>query len=88
MGKRLQDQKEGFIMKCLSCKGTTTEALTNYIADLGECIIVIRNVPTTVCEQCGEKSYTLHVSVRLQQIVNNVKNIVSGIAEVTYSDVA
>ncbi len=75
-------------MNCLHCKGTTAESLTNYIADLGECIIVIRNVPTNVCEQCGEKSYTFHVSTRLQQIVNEVKNLVSGIAEVTYSDVA
>lgn len=75
-------------MKCLYCKGTLEEKLTNYIADFGDSIIVVRNVPTNVCSQCGEKSYSYHVSVRLQEIVEQVKKLVSGIAEVTYSDVA
>lgn len=75
-------------MKCLYCKGTLEEKLTNYIADFGDSIIVVRNVPTNVCSQCGEKSYSYHVSVRLKEIVEQVKKLVSGIAEVTYSDVA
>lgn len=75
-------------MKCLYCKGNLEEKLTNYIADLGDSIIVVRNVPTQVCEQCGEKSYSYHVSVRLQEIINQVCKLVSGIAEVTYSDAA
>ena len=75
-------------MKCLYCKGTLEEKLTNYIADFGDSIIVVRNVPTNVCSQCGEKSYSYHVPVRLQEIVEQVKKLVSGIAEVTYSDVA
>ena len=68
-------------MKCLLCKSSTENKLTNYIADLGNCIIVIHNVPTQVCTQCGEKSYSFDVSVRM-------KNIVSGIAELNYSEVA
>lgn len=75
-------------MKCLYCKGTLENHLTNYIVDLGKCIIVIHNVPTQICSQCGEKSYSYEVSVRLQEIVNQVQNIVSGIAEVNYSDAA
>lgn len=75
-------------MTCMFCKGDLKDELTNYIADLGQCIIVIRNVPTQVCSQCGEKSYSYHVSVRLQEIISTVKTMVSGIAEVSYSDVA
>ncbi len=75
-------------MRCLLCKSSMQDELTNYIADLGECIIVIRNVPTQVCSQCGERSYSYNVTVRITEIVNQVKNIVSGIAEVTYSEVA
>ena len=75
-------------MKCLLCKGELHDEFTNYIADLGECIIVIRNVPTQVCGQCGEKSYSYHVSVRIQEIVNQIRDLVSGIAEVTYSEAA
>ena len=69
-------------MKCLYCKGSLEEKKTNYIADLGDSIIVIRNVPTQVCSQCGERSYSYHVSVRLQEIVEQVRKLVSGIAEV------
>ena len=75
-------------MTCLYCKGTLENKLTNCIADLGNSIIVVRNVPTQVCTQCGEKSYDYHVSVRLQEIISQVKELVSGIAEVTYSDAA
>lgn len=75
-------------MKCLLCKSSTENKLTNYITDLGNCIIVIHNVPTQVCTQCGEKSYSFDVSVRIQELINQVKNIVSGIAELNYSEVA
>ncbi len=75
-------------MKCLSCKGELHDEYTNFIADLGECIIVVRNVPTQVCAQCGEKSYSYSVSVRIQEIVNQVRSLVAGIAEVNYSEAA
>ena len=75
-------------MKCLFCKSELNIEYTNYIADLGKCIIVIHNVPTHVCSQCGEKSYSFDVSVRIQQLINQVKNLVSGIAEISYTDVA
>ena len=75
-------------MKCVFCKGSMNNEFTNYIADLGECIIVIRNVPAQVCTQCGERSYSYHVGVRIQEIINQVRGVVSGIAEVTYSDAA
>ncbi len=75
-------------MKCLSCKGSIENKLTNYIADFGDCIIVVRNVPSQVCSQCGEKSYSYHVSVRLQEIISQVRSLVSGIAEVNYSEAA
>ncbi len=75
-------------MKCIYCKGELENKLTNYIADLGDCVIVIRNVPTQVCTQCGEKSYSYRVSVRIQEIVNQIKGLISGIAEVSYTDAA
>ena len=75
-------------MRCLLCKSTTENKYTNYIADLGNRIIVIHNIPTRVCSQCGEKSYSFDVSVRIQELINQVKDIVSGIAELNYSEAA
>ena len=67
-------------MRCLLCKSTTENKYTNYIADLGNRIIVIHNIPTQVCSQCGEKSYSFDVSVRIQELINKFKDIISGIA--------
>ena len=75
-------------MRCLLCKSAMENKCTNYIADLGNRIIVIHNVPTQVCSQCGEKSYSFDVSVRIQQLINQVKDIISGIAELSYSEVS
>ena len=52
-------------MRCLLCKSAMENKCTNYIADLGNRIIVIHNVPTQVCSQCGEQSYSFDVSVRI-----------------------
>lgn len=75
-------------MECLFCKSDLKNEYTNYIADLGKCVIIIRNVPTQVCRQCGEKSYSFDVTVRIQELINSIKNIVTGIAEITYTEVA
>lgn len=75
-------------MKCLLCKSDLKLERMNYIADFGECIIVIRNVPTQVCTQCGEKSYSFEVAARIQQLVNQIKGYITGIAEIVYTDAA
>ncbi len=31
-----------------------TKGSVNHIVDLGEGIIIIKNVPSNICEQCGE----------------------------------
>ena len=41
-------------MKCFKCKGTMISKNANYILDLDGSIIIIKNVPSLVCDQCGE----------------------------------
>ena len=45
-------------MKCFMCKGELEDKLTNFMLDLGTCIIIVKNVPSQVCTQCGEVSYS------------------------------
>ena len=52
-------------MTCFMCKGTTEDRLTNFIADLGNCIIIVKGVPSQVCTQCGEVSYSNDVAEQL-----------------------
>ena len=55
------------------CKGDMEDRLTTFMVDLGNCIVIVKNVPSHVCKQCGEVSYSDEVSARLEQIVDTVK---------------
>ena len=43
-------------MTCFICKGAIEHKLTTFTVDLGHCIIIVKNVPSEVCSQCGEIS--------------------------------
>ena len=84
---RLQ-AKENF-MTCFMCKGTMRDGRSTFTADLGNCIIVIKNVPSCICGQCGEVSYCDEVARRLEQIVQAVTHSAAAeIAVVSYSEKA
>lgn len=73
-------------MKCFYCKGDMQEQLTNYIADLDNCIIIIKNVPSLVCTQCGEKYYDNKTMKKIESILDSLENIITEVAVVNYSD--
>ena len=76
-------------MICFMCKGTVQEGFSTFTIDMGGCIVVIKNVPSCICDQCGEASYNDEVAQRLQQIVQNIMNSASAeIAVVSYSEKA
>ncbi len=75
-------------MSCFMCKGNLEDKLTNFIADLGNCIIIVKDVPSQVCSQCGEVSYSNDVALQLEKIINETKNTLTEIAVVRYSNVA
>jgi YgiT-type zinc finger domain-containing protein len=71
------------------CKGTVRNGLSAFTADLGSCVIVIRNVPSGVCGQCGEASYSDDVARRLEQIIQSVtRSAAAEVAVVNYSEKA
>lgn len=77
-------------MKCFFCKGETVETTTKFIVDLGRCVVIVKNVPAMVCQQCGEASFSNEVAQQLEKIVEAVKHsIMSEVAIIEYSrDVA
>ena len=60
-------------MVCFMCKGELEDKLTNFTLDLGHTIIIIKNVPSQVCKQCGEVSYSNEVAQRIEKIINQVE---------------
>jgi len=76
-------------MTCFMCKGSVQEGFSTFTADMGDCIVVIKNVPSRVCGQCGEASYSDEVARRLEQIVHSLMDSASAeIAVVSYSEKA
>jgi YgiT-type zinc finger domain-containing protein len=60
--------------------------LSTFVADLDKCIVIVKNVPSQVCTQCGENSYSDEVARQLEKIVQSVVNQTAAeIAVVSYS---
>ena len=73
-------------MICFMCKGTTKEDFSTFTSDMGGNIIVIKKVPSQVCQQCGEVTYSGEVAKHLEQTVRKINESVSTeIAVVSYS---
>jgi len=73
-------------MKCFLCKGNIENKLTTFMVDLDDCIIIVKHVPSQVCGQCGEISYSHDVTVRLEKIVSIMRVTITEIAVVNYSE--
>jgi YgiT-type zinc finger domain-containing protein len=76
-------------MTCFMCKGTVREELSTFTADINGCIVVVKNVPSYICSQCGEASFNDEVARQLEHIVHGVTDSVkTEIAVVSYSEKA
>ena len=76
-------------MSCFMCKGTVKEAFSSFTTDMSDCVIVVKKVPSRVCEQCGEVSYSDDVARQLEQIVRHITTSAkTEVAVVSYSKIA
>lgn len=55
-------------MTCISCKGDLVDKNTNFIVDLSDRTIIVRDIPSQVCSQCGKVSYSHEVAKRLEKL--------------------
>jgi len=68
------------------CKGSLINKPTTFMVDVDNCIIIVKNVPSQVCSQCGEASYNDEVAKQLEKIVNSLRKSITEIAVVNYAD--
>ena len=59
-----------------------------FTIDLDSCIVIIRNVPSQVCTQCGETYYSTEVMQQLYKIADSVRNSMTEIAVINYHSAA
>ncbi|MBI3989142.1 MAG: type II toxin-antitoxin system MqsA family antitoxin [candidate division NC10 bacterium] len=58
---------------CPICGGKKTAGKTTYSVDLGFGIVVVRNVPATVCSQCGEEWIGAETARELERLVDEAR---------------
>ncbi|MBQ9359878.1 MAG: YgiT-type zinc finger protein [Lachnospiraceae bacterium] len=75
-------------MKCTNCGSKAIESTTTSVTDLGDCVVIVRNVPCYKCEECNEIIYTLEVTERLEQMIKQARQIMQGIAVMEYTEAA
>jgi len=80
MGVRLENEEEGrlkMLGKCYFCKAKVVEQQITIDYRWGDSLVVIKDVPAGVCQQCGEKYLSSSVYKELERLAKN-KSCVKG----------
>ncbi len=59
---------------CPLCGGGKKSGKTIFTVNLGEGVLVVRDVPALVCGQCGEDWIDDKVASRLEKLVDEARN--------------
>jgi YgiT-type zinc finger domain-containing protein len=54
---------------CCRCPGNMREGRHDFMARVGNEIVVIKDVPAIICDTCGEVEYTLEISREIDVIM-------------------
>lgn len=65
--------RKGTTDVCPICGGTKKRGKTTFTADMGFGIVVVRDVPATVCSQCGANWIGDPVAAKLEKIVEDTR---------------
>lgn len=68
------------------CKGELENKNTTFMIELDNSIIIIKNVPSQVCRQCGEVSYSDEVAKQLEKLINSVRNKITEFTVINYTE--
>ena len=59
------------ILDCCCGAGKMREGRHDFIARVGDEIVVVKDVPALICDTCGEVEYTLETSREIDAIMND-----------------
>ena len=75
-------------MKCFFCKSDLERKKAVYTLELDNCIILIKDVPTDICDKCGQRSYSDEVASRIEEITELSRDSLTEIVVVHFSAVS
>ena len=73
-------------MRCFFCKGEMKDEASTFMTEMGKSILIVKDVPSLVCKQCGEVAYGTEAMKRLEEIVISMKQVMTEIAVVSFPD--
>ena len=73
---------------CFRCKGSIAPKTKTHAVTLDSCVIIVKNVPSFVCKQCGESYFADDVMQNLESIIDRLENLIKEVAIVDYADSA
>lgn len=59
--------------QCPLCRGKKKPGKTTFTVDLVFGVVVVRDVPATVCSQCGADWIDDEIAAKLEEIVNDAR---------------
>ena len=72
-------------MKCLKCAAEAVKSTATDVTDLGDCLIIIRNVPCYKCTECNEILYTGDVIRKLDVMIAKAKQTLNEISVIDFA---
>ncbi|MCL1848745.1 MAG: YgiT-type zinc finger protein [Clostridiales bacterium] len=63
-----------------------TLVLKTHTVTLDQCVIIIKNVPTMVCTQCGEVYFGDEAMQGIECIIDRLETVIKEVAIVDFSD--
>ena len=66
-------KKNGRKSRCPLCSGRKVTGKTTYSVDLGFGVVIVRNVPATICDQCGEEWIGPKIAGKLEKLVEEAR---------------
>ena len=58
-------------LDCCCCAGKMGEGRHDFMARVGDEIVVVKDVPALICDTCGEVEYTLETSREMDAIIKD-----------------
>lgn len=59
--------------RCPLCGGKKKKGKTTFTTDLGFGVVVVRDVPATVCSQCGAEWIEDAIAAKVEEIVDEAR---------------
>ena len=62
------------IKQCPLCHNDVIRGVTMFSADLGEGVLIVKNVPAIICSVCGNKWFEHDTMLKLEEVADNARS--------------